>query len=65
MVAGPERTTLLEMTRALPGPGVRALSLRLPGRLGRAFRDGALLPGAGTEVVGPSFDEWVAAPSRR
>ena len=64
-VAGPERTTLLEMTRALPGPGGRALSLRLPGRFGRAFRDGALLPGAATEVVGPSFDEWVADRSRR
>ena len=63
-VAGPRRTTLLAMTESLPAPGIRALPLRIPGRLGRAFRDGALLPDVGTEVVGPSFDEWLTALSR-
>lgn len=60
-VAGPERTTLWSMTTALPDPGVRPVPLWIPGRTGRAFRDGALLPAPGTEVVGPRFDDWLLA----
>jgi len=56
-VAGPEVMTLWEMTRALEHPGARPVRLPLPGRLGRAFAGGALLPGSGVEVVGPRFAE--------
>lgn len=58
-VAGPDTTTLWAMTKALPGPGVIPVPLPIPGRMGRAFRDGVLLPGRDTEVVGPSFREWL------
>ncbi|RIJ22365.1 hypothetical protein DZF93_12045, partial [Clavibacter michiganensis subsp. insidiosus] len=54
-VAGPEVTTLWEMTRALEDPGARPVPLPIPGRLGRAFARGALLPGSDVEVVGPRF----------
>lgn len=60
-VAGPETTTLWAMTRALPGLPVRPVRMPLPGPTGRAFRDGALLPAAGTEVVGPRFADWLAS----
>ncbi len=62
-VAGPQVTTLRAMTEALPDPVGRIVPVRLPGALGRAFRDGALLPGPEAEIVGPSFDEWVAVPA--
>lgn len=58
-VAGPETTTLWAMTKALPEPGVIPMHLPIPGRMGKAFRRGALLPGSETEVVGPRFHEWV------
>ena len=54
-VAGPEATTLWEMTRALEDPGARPVPLPIPGRLGRAFAGGALLPGPGVEVIGSRF----------
>ncbi|MBF4607296.1 hypothetical protein ITJ59_07065, partial [Curtobacterium sp. VKM Ac-1393] len=57
-VAGPETTTLWTMTKALPDPGVIPALLPIPGRIGRAFREGALLPSPGTEVVGPRFRDW-------
>ncbi|WP_208321008.1 MULTISPECIES: SDR family oxidoreductase [unclassified Curtobacterium] len=57
-VAGPDTTTLWTMTKALPGPGVIPVLLPIPGRIGRAFREGALLPSPGTEVVGPRFRDW-------
>ncbi|WP_440696183.1 3-beta hydroxysteroid dehydrogenase [Clavibacter nebraskensis] len=54
-VAGPDVMTLWEMTRALDERGARPVPLPIPGRLGRAFGGGALLPGPGVEVVGPRF----------
>lgn len=61
-VAGPEVTTLWDMTSALPRSRALPLPvpLPIPGRMGRAFRGGALLPGDGAEVVGPRFAEWLA-----
>lgn len=59
-VAGPEVMTLWEMTRGLDGPGARPVPLRIPGRLGRAFAGGALLPGSAVEVVGPRFVDRAA-----
>jgi hypothetical protein len=52
------------MTTALPHPGVVPVPMPIPGRTGRAFRDGALLPAGDVEVVGPTFDEWLAARDR-
>lgn len=54
-VAGPEVTTLWEMTRVLGRPGAMPVPLPIPGRLGRAFGGGALLPGPGAEIIGPRF----------
>lgn len=63
-VAGPESMSLWAMTTALPHPGVAPVPLPIPGRTGRAFRDGALLPEPEVEVVGPAFREWLAAARR-
>lgn len=63
-VAGPDTTTLWAMTTALPDPGVTPVRLPIPGRTGRAFRDGALLPTDGTEVVGPHLRDWLTAAAR-
>jgi dTDP-4-dehydrorhamnose reductase len=60
-VSGPEITTLWEMTKQLPSKRVRPVSVPLPGRWGRAFRDGALVPKEAVEVVGPSYSTWLAA----
>lgn len=58
-VAGPDTLTLWDMTNALPDPGAVPVLLPIPGRMGRAFRRGALVPGPATEVVGPRFSDWV------
>lgn len=63
-VAGPEITTLWDMTKQLPGKRVAPIPLRIPTGYGRAFRDGTLLPAADVEVVGPSFLEWLRAKGR-
>ncbi|MFI5693853.1 hypothetical protein ACIA58_18555 [Kribbella sp. NPDC051586] len=63
-IAGPEVTTLWDMTKELPGKGVVPVPLPIPGRTGRAFRDGTLVPGKDAEVIGPSFSEWLSAGSR-
>jgi len=60
-VAGPETTTLWEITKAAPHGGITPVPLRIPGSMGRAFRAGVLLPGARAEVRGPGFQEWLAA----
>ncbi|KDP91504.1 MULTISPECIES: SDR family oxidoreductase [Clavibacter] len=60
-VAGPETTTLWGMTKATPSPGVTPVPLRIPGSMGRAFREGALLPGTDVEVMGPRFNDWLSA----
>ncbi|MFJ3385589.1 MULTISPECIES: hypothetical protein [unclassified Curtobacterium] len=59
-VAGPDTTTLWTMTKAVPHPHVTPVPLPIPGRMGRAFRGGALVPDRGTEVVGPRFRDWVS-----
>jgi hypothetical protein len=48
------------MTRALDDRGAQPVPLPIPGRLGRAFAGGALLPGPGVEVVGPRFADRAA-----
>lgn len=58
-VAGPEVTTLWDMTKQLPDKHVTPIPLRIPTGMGRAFREGALLPGPHAEVKGPRFAEWL------
>lgn len=62
-VAGPEVTTLWDMTAQLHRKRVTPIPLCIPGRYGRAFRDGTLLPAPGVEVVGPRYAEWLNARS--
>jgi hypothetical protein len=60
-IAGPEVTTLWGMTKQLSGKRVVPLPMPIPGRMGRAFRDGTLVPAGAAEVIGPSFAEWLSA----
>jgi hypothetical protein len=59
-VAGPEVMTLWDMTNQLPHKSAKPLPLPIPGSMGRAFRDGVLVPGDDTEVTGPRYAEWLA-----
>jgi hypothetical protein len=59
-VAGPEVMTLWDMTDQLPHKSAKPLPLPIPGSMGRAFRDGVLVPGDDTEVTGPRYTEWLA-----
>lgn len=59
-ISGPEVTTLWTMTMALAHRKVIPIPLHIPGLMGRALREGALLPGTDAEVVGPRFAEWRA-----
>ncbi|QQD76381.1 SDR family oxidoreductase [Curtobacterium sp. YC1] len=58
-ITGPETATLWDMTRALPNKTVKPFPMTVPGGMGKAFRDGALVPGAEAEVVGPTFSAWL------
>lgn len=60
-LAGPEVTTLWDMTKQLPDKRPVPVPMPIPGRMGRAFRDGGLVPGSGAEVIGPNFSEWLNA----
>jgi hypothetical protein len=60
-VAGPEATTLLEMTRRIRPTKAIRVPLLLPGATWAAIARGALLPRTGTDLVGPTFSEWLAA----
>jgi hypothetical protein len=63
-VAGPEVMTLWDMTNQLPHKSAKPVPVPIPGSMGRAFRDGILVPGDGTEVTGPRFTEWLATAAR-
>jgi uncharacterized protein YbjT (DUF2867 family) len=56
-VSGPEVMTLWDMTSKLPSKSALPVPLPIPGKMGRAFRDGVLVPDR-AEIVGPSFSEW-------
>jgi hypothetical protein len=49
------------MTKRLPNKYVLPLAMPIPGSMGRAFRNGALLPASSVEVVGPRFSDWLSA----
>lgn len=61
-VCGPEEAEMTDLVRQrLRGRGERALVVPVPfPGAAQAVRDGALLPGPGARVVGPTFDEWAA-----
>ena len=62
-VAGPEQLTVPDMVRRLlraRGAKTRVLAVPVPGA-GRAMASGALLPEQPFDVLGPRFDDWLAA----
>ncbi|WP_133765715.1 NADH(P)-binding protein [Amnibacterium kyonggiense] len=61
-ITGPDRTTLLAMSRALLRSGNgHPVPVPLPGRYGSGFRTGRLLPDPSAEVHGPDFRTWLHA----
>lgn len=64
-VAGPgppaSLPALATATLAARGERTRVLGLPLVGAARRASADGSLLPSADARLVGPSFEEWLAA----
>jgi uncharacterized protein YbjT (DUF2867 family) len=60
-VAGPEVTTLAEMTERIRRKRLFQIPLAIPGATWREFRNGGLLPNAEIEKIGPRFSEWLAA----
>ncbi len=58
-VAGPEVTTLWELTKQLPDKRVTPVPLSIPTRYGRAFRSGVLIPADQVEMVGPAYSAWL------
>ena len=66
-VAGPREESLVAMIRAYAlTTGSRSLipAVSLPGALGRAQRDGTLLPGAAAVIGRQTFADWVGEISR-
>ena len=62
-LAGPDVMSLWEMTKHLPNTNRVLVPLPLPGRWGRALRQGECLPAPKTEVIGPSFTQWLQSQS--
>lgn len=58
-LVGPDELTLWQMAKRIPDRRARLVPLPLPGRMGRAFRDGTLARTEGAEMVGPTFEEWL------
>lgn len=62
-LGGPEILRMTDMARSYAratGRGGVVLPVLLPGRLGRAFRDGTLLPGPEADRGVQTFDRWIA-----
>ncbi|HLH28792.1 MAG TPA: NAD(P)H-binding protein [Acidimicrobiales bacterium] len=65
-IGGPRREQLVDMARATlerRGRRAKVLAVRVPGGAGRAMRGGALLPGPGARLLGPTFSDWIRSPS--
>ncbi|GAA3642303.1 NAD(P)H-binding protein [Microbacterium awajiense] len=63
-IAGPREESLTAMVRTYAsavGYRRRIPSVALPGALGRAQRDGSLLPGPGAILGHQTFDQWIDA----
>jgi len=66
-LAGPREEWLPDLARkAFAARGIRRplVPLRIPGRAGRAMREGANLPRGDFRSEGPSFDAWLADAAR-
>ncbi|WP_295118411.1 SDR family oxidoreductase [uncultured Leifsonia sp.] len=66
-IAGPrveDMPTLVRRYLTATGRSGRVLTVPLPGRWGRALRDGTLLPGSGAQLGAITFDEWLATVAR-
>lgn len=64
-LGGPEVHDVVDLARrtvGARGERVRVVPLTMPGRAGRAFRSGLLLPGADATLDGPTFEQWLASP---
>lgn len=59
-VAGPQIMTLWDLAGRTGSRPRLAIPLAVPGRTGRAFRDGTITGGSDVELVGPDLDEWLA-----
>jgi uncharacterized protein YbjT (DUF2867 family) len=62
-LAGPREEEMAELVRRYlkaTGKTKPVLRLILPGRFGRALRDGGLLPGPGARLGTQTFDQWLA-----
>lgn len=62
-LAGPEELRMTDMVRSYAratGRGGVVLPVPLPGRLGRAFRDGTLLPGPEADRGVQTFGRWLS-----
>lgn len=59
-VAGPRTEQLAAMSTAFARHEKDDVKV-VPGPVGHAVRDGILLPGSDAVLVGPSFDDWLAA----
>jgi hypothetical protein len=63
-LAGPREEDMPDLVRRyLRAAGSRhpVLRISLPGPMGRALRDGSLLPGPGARLAGVTFGQWLAA----
>jgi hypothetical protein len=61
-VAGPRRERLADMARAVVsrrGGRRTVIGLPLPGKMGRALRNGDGLPGPDAHLRGPTFADWL------
>lgn len=62
-LAGPREEQMTRMIRAyLAARGIRRIvvDLTMPGAMGRAMRDGSILPGPDAHLGVQTFDEWLA-----
>lgn len=67
-LAGPEQADLVDLVRRLVrhrGQRKAVVPLRVPGRAGRAMRDGALVPRTDGPRGTTTFEEWLASDAAR
>ncbi len=68
-LAGPREEQMANLVRAQlahdTGRAKRVIEIPLPGPMGRAMRDGTLLPGPGARLGTATFTDWLNAQSRR
>ena len=63
-IAGPQERYIAELLREQLGARAdarRVFELPIPGRFGRALRDGSVLPGPAAKIDDLTFEDWLAA----